>query len=365
MLTGCGLFVIAFFFLLKSRNLHLWIGSYCVEQITRRNSVDKSRPIHVYFTLVDHFEPFHNATREQALLRVKKWCSVYPEIAKKFKDADGRHPKHAIFYPEETYDSEVFDALAEVCKSGFFDMEIHLHHNDDNEKSLRKKLIQFKDTLHHRHGLLRKDPATGEVVYGFIHGNWALDNSRRDGKWCGVNNELIILKETGCYADFTLPSAPNNTQTSKINSIYYAQDDPQNPKSHNTGRDVSRGGKPWGDLMIIQGPLALNWRKRKTWIMPRIVNGELSLVNGPTPDRLAIWVEHAPAVYGEPNTRFIKLYTHGCDSEEETDQLLQTGLNELYSLLTRHLNDGRNYVLHFVSPYEMYQNIKLIEGKRL
>ena len=69
-----------------------------------------------------------------------------------------------------------------------------------------------------RHGLLSRDRYTGEVGYGFIHGNWALDNSRPDGRMCGVDNELDVLRETGCYADFTLPSAPSPTQTRKINS---------------------------------------------------------------------------------------------------------------------------------------------------
>ena len=41
-----------------------------------------------------------------------------------------------------------------------------------------------------------------------------------------VNNELEILRDTGCYADFTMPSAPHPTQTWKINSIYSASDRP-------------------------------------------------------------------------------------------------------------------------------------------
>ena len=52
--------------------------------------------------------------------------------------------------------------------------------------------------LHERHGLLRAGPETGKIIYSFIHGNWALDNSRPDGRWCGVDNEIDILVETGC-----------------------------------------------------------------------------------------------------------------------------------------------------------------------
>ena len=65
-----------------------------------------------------------------------------------------------------------------------------------------------------------------------------------DGRCCGVNDEIDILRETGCYADFTLPSSPSPTQTRKINSIYYAVDDPLEPKSHDWGTDVGRAASP-------------------------------------------------------------------------------------------------------------------------
>ena len=92
-----------------------------------------------------------------------------------------------------------------------------------------------------------------QLFYGFIHGNWALDNSRPDGRCCGVNNELEILRETGCYADFTLPSAPDPTQTRTINSIYYAVDDPIRPKSHDRGIPVGSGLVPSNALMMYSG----------------------------------------------------------------------------------------------------------------
>lgn len=99
------------------------------------------------------------------------------------------------------------------------------------------------------------------MVYGFIHGNWALGNSRPDGRCCGVNNELNVLRETGCYADFTLPSFPSPTQTRKINSIYYAVNRPERPKAHDTGRDVGTGPPPEKGL---RGP-SLSWHCLSLW----------------------------------------------------------------------------------------------------
>ena len=47
------------------------------------------------------------------------------------------------------------------------------------------------------HDALPRDPVTGQPRWAFIHGNWALDNAHPDGTGCGVNNELIILREEG------------------------------------------------------------------------------------------------------------------------------------------------------------------------
>src|SRR5205085_7242564 len=140
----------------------------------------------------------------------------------------------------------------------------------DTADGLREKLGRFTGLLSEKHGLLKKD-ARGRISYGFIHGNWALDNSRADGRWCGVNNEISVLIETGCYADFTMPSAPADCQTTTINSIYFAIDDPLRPKSHDRGR-VARVGAtpPANSLLMIQGPLGLDWKSRKWVVFPRL-----------------------------------------------------------------------------------------------
>ena len=168
----------------------------------------------------------------------------YPRLFERFRDSDGHSPRHSYFYPEEEYDPEYLEMLAEVCRAGYGEVEIHLHHDSDTADNLRRNLSNFKRTLAERHGLLSRDKETGAIVYGFIHGNWALDNARSDGRCCGVNNELDVLRETGCYADFTLPSAPSETQTRTINSIYWAVDDPHRPKSHDTGLELGVGPRP-------------------------------------------------------------------------------------------------------------------------
>ncbi len=113
------------------------------------------------------------------------------------------------------------------------DVEVHLHHDRDHAERLRDFLHSYTEMLVERHGFclgMRKEESD------MIHPrNWALDDSHPDGRWCGVCNEIEILIETGCYADLTMPAAPHGAQTSMVNSIYYAVDDPMRPKSHDRG----------------------------------------------------------------------------------------------------------------------------------
>jgi hypothetical protein len=245
-----------------------------------------------------------------------------------------------------------------LCKEGFAEVEIHLHHDNDTAEGLTRKIEEFKQKLL-GHGLLSR-AEDGAVRYGFIHGNWALDNSREDGRWCGVNNELEVLRDTGCYADFTFPSWPSETQTKKKNSIYYAKDTPL-PKSHDTGVDVEIGKEALGDLMIIQGPLALNWKRRKWGIVPKMEYSEIALNNPPMADRIDLWVRQGIGVKGRPEWMFVKVYTHGLQDKNLTDEFFGQ-LDSMFSYLEKKYNDGVKYKLHYVTAREMFNIVKAGEA---
>lgn len=341
------------------KNTDIWISPYL---FTPGRKVDHKGERHILFSICDHFEPYHNKEDEkQRLIRMKTWIESFPNIARKHRDANGYPPQITFFYPAEQYYQEYLSLLAKLCHGGYGEVEIHLHHDNDTGENLRKNLIEFKKTLALKHGLLSQDRETGETCYGFIHGNWTLDNSRPDGRWCGVNNELIILQETGCYADFTLPSAPSATQTRKINSIYYAIDNPLKPKSHNTGVDVKVGEKPTGNLMIIQGPLALNFKSRKYGILPRIENSQIGVYSAPTPERIDLWIRQRIHVIGKLDWIFVKIHSHGAH-EENMNFLLKDGFDKMFSYLEQQYNDGKAHFLHYVTAREMYNIIKAAEA---
>ena len=73
---------------------------------------------------------------------------------------------------------------------------------------------------------------------------------------------MQILQDTGCYADMTLPSTPDQSQISVINSIYECGKPFDQPAPHATGRRVTVGRNHWKLPIIVTGPLVFNWKSR-------------------------------------------------------------------------------------------------------
>jgi hypothetical protein len=197
-------------------------------------------------------------------------------------------------------------------------------------------------------------------AFGFIHGNWALDNSGPGGRWCGVNNELDVLRDAGCYADFTFPSAPGPTQPRKINSIYYAIDDPERPRSHERGIDVGTGPAPGNGFMLIQGPLVLDWGRRRWGLFPRIENGCIQISQPPHIDRLALWLKASVQVSGRADWFFVKLHAHGAH-EYYHEALLGEPMVRFHADLADRARRDPNFRYHYVTAREMFNLVKAAE----
>ncbi len=299
--------------MLRPRGLHL----SSLASLLAQRPAPRHEPVRLFLCIADHYEPMNGgASPSVQEERVTRWLTEYPKAFASVEDSRGRPPQHTFFYPAECYLEDEqsvrhVERIAELCRLGFGDVEVHLHHDNDTSANLRKTLNTFTNHLHDRHGLLKKD-GDGNLSYGFVHGNWALDNSRTDGRWCGVNDEITVLRETGCYADFTLPSAPSLTQTRVVNSIYYAFDDPMRPKSHDKGIPARNGqAPPEGGLLIIQGPLQLDWGRRRLRVLPGLENADLHGSAPPSERRLRLWLQAQVGVVGRSGWIFVKLHTHG------------------------------------------------------
>lgn len=345
---------------IRKKNVFIWLGSYFKQDW--RSDAPKGATKHLLFCFVDHYEPmWQKPSYDVECARVARWRQDYPKLCEHHRDADGRQPIHTFFFPEEEYRPEHLNALVELCRMGLGEIEIHLHHDKDTEAGLREKLSRFTNLLARDHGALPRDPATGQPRWSFIHGNWALDNSHPDGFGCGVANELVILREEGCYADFTLPAAPDPCQTTTINQIYYATGHPHRSKSHDTGVRVKVGAAPVGDLMLIQGPLGFMSSSRKFGIVPRIENADVRTSSPPTISRVDDWVNTGIHVEGRPEWVFVKVHTHGTQ-ERDMDTLLGAPMDQAFTHLESRYNDGTNWKLHYVSAREMYNIAKAAEA---
>jgi hypothetical protein len=340
--------------------MDLWLPSY-LRQSPRRWAPPGRGPVHLLLCVADHFEPhLGGATRAVADARLDRWVRDYPRLFGGLRDSDGRPPRHSFFYPIEDYRPDLLDPLAELCRAGFGEVEVHLHHDRDTADHLRATLTEARDTLAGRHGQLARDRRTGAIRYGFIHGNWALDNSHPDGCWCGVNNELDVLRETGCYADFTMPSAPNRAQTRTINSIYYAVDDPRRPKSHDTGTPLGCGPRPANALMLIQGPLVLDWSSRKWGLVPRVENGCIQGNQPAHAGRVRNWLRAGVRVPSRPDWYFVKLHTHGAN-EGNMPVLLGEPMVRFHQDLARRAAEDPRFHYHYVTAREMYNLARAAE----
>ncbi len=335
-----------------------WLPVYNWQRIVRR---PRGRPAHLMIAVADHFEPAivpdapdTYASRDEQERRVEHWCSEYPKAVEAWRDADGRALRHTYFYPAEQYEKRLIDRLAEHCQAGWGEIEIHLHHGleaPDTAENTRRALLQFRDALA-GHGCLSRWTGEGPPRYSFVHGNWALANSA-GGRFCGVDGEMQILSETGCYADLTLPSAPNPAQVGKINAIYECALPLDQRAPHRHGWDLKRGQPPGTFPLIIQGPLGLNFARREQgWWLPRIENGGLTTAYPPTMGRLQLWRQAAITVRGRPDWLFIKLHCHGMDPRDE-EAMLGVPMRRFLRELTEGARVSDEYRVHFVTAREM------------
>jgi hypothetical protein len=290
------------------REAQRWLpGWWAARARNAAHRFDGSRPVTVRLMFADHYEPYWGKPSDAvAAARVAAWVEAWPRIAESSPDDTGRPAQWSFFYPQEEYQPALLARLAGLVHRGLGDVEVHIHHDEDTAASFVEKMARFVTTLRGEHGLLHD--WQGRPGFGFIHGNWALDNSRPDGRWCGINNELTLLRELGCYADFTMPAAPDPCQTSLVNAVYWAVDDPTRPKSHDHGTLVTPGATaPAGALLCVQGPLTL--RPHPRWrLIPSLEVGELAGYAPPSADRAERWLDAAPRVGNEV---LLKLFTHG------------------------------------------------------
>lgn len=317
--------------------------------------------VHLIICVADHFEPSSlagdfagYAPLDIQQKRVENWCNTYPQIFHSFRDSEGRPFNHTYFYPAEQYDRALVQRIADLCHSGWGEMEIHLHHGvtePATAESTRQQLVFFRDVLARDHGCLSNENGDLTPKYAFVHGNFALANSAR-GFACGVNGEMQILAETGCYVDMTYPtSAFHPAQISKLNSMHECALPLDERAPQRRGRDL-KSGRPVSVLpFIVQGPWALDFDRHARNGLGRFEDAALTAANPPSLRRLQLWKRAGIRVAGRPDWLFIKLDAHGMYPNDTETLLGQTTQQFLTDLIQG--APTRQEILHFVSAREM------------
>lgn len=330
----------------RFKALDIWLPAYL-----RQSSFQavEGQEYHVLVAICDHFEPLHHADEEQALQRVSDWEKHWPTLTSRFSDGDGVRPRYSFFYPIEQYRAALMEALAGICRSSGAEVEIHLHHGGETGQQLEEILQQGVFDLA-RHGFLSRGSSKDQKPgYAFIHGNWALNHSHPQGLHCGVPEELRILQETGCFVDMTYPAAPNRCQPSRINSICRLEG--QGREALNRAKPMVAQSKSSG-LLMVQGPLGLNWKRRKLGFLPRIENGDLTGANPPNLERFDLWVKQGIRVQGGPPWIFVKLHTHG-GIPRNYNMLLGDPMARFLEDLQARQTKRDGFHLHYVTAREM------------
>ena len=316
---------------------NLWVPGYR-QWMRERAATEPAAPIHVMVLIADHFEPAYFEER------VRRWEVGYPAFADRHRDYYGRVMQHTWFYPGDQVNDLFLETLSGLVGRGYGEVELHYHHGFDSYSSFERRL-NVAIAAFQKHGFLRT--VDGQTRYGFVHGNFGLDNSAGE-VFCGVNEEIKLLLSTGCFADFTFPSVREVAQPQAVNRIYEAQDDP-GPKSYDKVYPFT--GKPSPDrLAIFEGPLIAYFSPRTLYRVDVAYISSLPTTSA----RVDMWIDAGVHVAQRPDWIFVKMWTHGAQSEEDIAANLGVGMDAAMFYLETRYNDGKKYVLHYVTAREAY-----------
>lgn len=310
---------------------------------------------HLIFLVANHFEP---ATTSEGLMQLEKWCELARATGNSVRDHDGTPFRHTNFFPAEQYERRRLEMISALQAEGFGEVEVHFHHGvdkPDTAENTRLILKDFRDMLAGEHKCLSREKPTDSPKYAFVHGNWALGNSA-GGKFCGVDSELQILADTGCYADFTLPSAPDRSQVPRINAIYQCDNPLTEARPHRSGPGLKVGDQPTLPI-IFTGPLVFDWSRRvRGFPIPRIDDGALAQNYPLSPDRLDSWRSAHISVSGRPEWTFIKLYSHGF-FEWDQDVMIGEQLKRFMAEVMELAEQTGRFKIHFASAREAFNMV--------
>lgn len=139
------------------------------------------------------------------------------------------------------------------------DINLHIHHERWTSSSVttepwitllkNKQVTDEQMLIAHIVGVKKalEDVGIDMSSWGFVHGMWGLNAS--DKRVCNIENEIMILKEHGCFGDFTFPAGRPRC-TPEMSGIFLVPDK-IGRKVYNTGHQLRKKGNILGQSNFL------------------------------------------------------------------------------------------------------------------
>jgi hypothetical protein len=154
-----------------------------------------------------------------------------------------------------------------------------------------------------------------------------------------------------------------NSQPARVNEIYAAKDDDE-AKSYRTQLPLTTVRDGFADLVIFQGPLIFAPSMKLSRLFLDLDDGDIHHAKPGSATRVDRWVRANIHVPGHPEWIFIKIFAHGISSDGDEEVVLGPSFDGALSYLESRYNDGRQYVLHYVTAREAYNLVRAaVDGR--
>ena len=143
------------------------------------------------------------SSRVRNAAMMDRWVSEYPKIADRHRDSGGAPVAAHLVLPRRAADRSQHEGATEAGGG-----RVRRDRTPSSSFQRYAAIRTGSDSSGRSRGSRRSDSyksADGATHFGFIHGNWSLDNSRGNA-FCGNDRELAMLRELGCFGDYTFSS---------------------------------------------------------------------------------------------------------------------------------------------------------------
>ena len=345
---------------LRKRSLDRWLVPYLLQRGRRLRR--PHGPIHVLICIADHFEPRMGNVlrRSRSVARREMGRATIPRCSGSFRDSDGRTPRHTFFYPIEEYDAEHLDALAGLCRAGYGEVEIHLHHDNDTAENLRETLAGGPGSLPIPSWPARPRPEDRPARFRL--------HPRQLGAGQFAARRPMVRRQQrarrpardGLLRRFHVPLGPQPDPAAQDQQhLLRDRRSPAAPLARPRDRRRDRAGtRRWPDA--DPGPARAGLARPPLGPVPahreRLSPGQSAAAHR-SPGPLAQGASPGP---GRPDWFFVKLHAHGAP-ESSHEVLLGEPMVRFHQDLADRARRDPDFHYHYVTAREMYNLVKAAE----